>query len=78
MTRLETAATKASVWGYNDLVRRFSIPTQFHDDYVALVQTGEARSEFVSRLDTTPQWQEAVELGLARRIEHIDQVLGSF
>ena len=78
MTRLKTATTKARVWCYQDLVRRFSIPAQYHDDYVAMVKTGEASSEFVSLLDNTPEWQEAVELGLARRIEHIRQVLCSF
>ena len=77
MTRQKTSTKKTTSWCYQDLMQRFSIQPKYRQDYVAIVETGEASPEFTSLLDNNPQWQQAVELGLARRIEHIRQVLSS-
>ena len=55
MPKQKTSTKKTTSWCYQDLIQRFSIPTKYRKDFIAIVETGEASTEFSFLEDTRKQ-----------------------
>ena len=46
---------------YLDVFNAHQVPTEFHEQMMELVESGEASEEFAAQLDGNVDWQQAVE-----------------